>query len=87
MAEFCFECYNKMQGGKCRKENYIISDELDLCEGCGEYKNVVISYKKNWRYHYAQTIMEIIFLPFYLIKILILFIFRLFSKLWNFFKS
>lgn len=80
MAEFCFECYNKLHGGNRKKENYIISDELDLCEGCGEYKRVVISYKKN---HYFCTFYDVgkmILFPFYLIRIVIYYILNFFIK-------
>ena len=41
MAEFCKDCFVKICGGS-EKEIAALSDELDLCEGCGEYKHVVV---------------------------------------------
>ena len=42
MAEFCYECFKKIvcdDNLKAKNENeYIYSDEKELCEGCGEYK-------------------------------------------------
>ena len=39
MAEFCYECAKKYLGisGKV-----VLSRDLELCEGCGEYKQVVV---------------------------------------------
>ena len=42
MAEFCLECWNKMNGTKHSKRKYVLSKDLDLCEGCGELKHVII---------------------------------------------
>ena len=80
MAEFCFECYNKMSGGHCKKENYVLSDELDLCEGCGEYKEVVISYRSSGFYERIENIVDILLLPFYAIRTLIISIYLFFKR-------
>ena len=42
MAEFCLDCLNKLNGRNDPKSKYIISRDLDLCEGCGEWKHVVV---------------------------------------------
>ena len=42
MAEFCLDCWNKMNEMKDSPRRYILSRELDLCEGCGEYKRVIV---------------------------------------------
>ena len=42
MAEFCLDCWNKMNEMKDPPCGYILSRELDLCEGCGEYKRVIV---------------------------------------------
>ena len=42
MAEFCPDCWNEINGTNNPKEKYIISKNLDLCEGCGEMKLVII---------------------------------------------
>ncbi len=49
MAEFCFLCWNKINGTDDQEEDYIISDEPDFCEECGQWKPVVI--KKKPRVH------------------------------------
>lgn len=80
MAEFCFECYNKLNNGKCKKENYILSDDLELCEGCGKYKKIVICYQKGWLYNSISFCFDIISFPFYLLRIFIIKIYFLFKK-------
>ena len=42
MAEFCLDCWNKMNGTRHSKRKYVLSKDLDFCEGCGEFKHVVI---------------------------------------------
>ena len=42
MAEFCFDCLQKLDGCLYDPKDFIISDDLDLCEGCGEWKHVVV---------------------------------------------
>lgn len=52
MAEFCFECYKKYLDKDAEIENLVMSKDLDLCEGCAQYKRTVIKIKKpsvfNW---------------------------------------
>lgn len=45
MAEFCLDCWNKINGTNYTEKHYIISKELHLCEGCGEYKHVILAEK------------------------------------------
>ena len=40
MAEFCRECFYRMIGN--RDDRLVMSEESDLCEGCGEIKPVVL---------------------------------------------
>ena len=50
MAEFCKECYREaFIDYETPDEEIIISDEydLDLCEGCGKWKQVVLEIKKD----------------------------------------
>ena len=42
MAEFCLECWNKINETKDSKWRYILSLHKDLCEECGQYKRVII---------------------------------------------
>lgn len=42
MAEFCLDCFNKMENCNLKKRHVVLSSFDDLCEGCGEYKRVVM---------------------------------------------
>lgn len=46
MAEFCVDCWNKINGSNYSENEVQTSECLDLCEGCGEYKNVIIEIKE-----------------------------------------
>ena len=51
MAEFYLDCWNRINETNHSKDRYIISEDLDLCEGCGEKKQVIflvifVFYKK-----------------------------------------
>ena len=52
VAEFCPECWNKLNGFDDPKESYILSLEKELCEGCGEWKRVVIGRRKHYLIRY-----------------------------------
>ncbi|MBR1969728.1 MAG: hypothetical protein IKA17_05180 [Clostridia bacterium] len=43
MAEYCLDCFNKMNGTDYDEYDFVVSKDLDLCEGCGEWKPVVIT--------------------------------------------
>ena len=42
MAEFCVQRWNRINGTDDPPSKFIISKDLQLCEGCGEFKNIVI---------------------------------------------
>ena len=44
MAEFCLDCYNRLQGTRLMERE--VRTEWDLCEGCGSWKPVVISFRR-----------------------------------------
>ena len=46
MAEFCRDCWNKYHKNDPAR-NYVLSPDLDLCEGCGEMKRIVLYRKTN----------------------------------------
>lgn len=46
MAEFCLECYNKMNNTHLTEKDTDGFD-MDLCEGCGKVKKTIIKVK--WR--------------------------------------
>lgn len=62
MAEFCLDCLNKINGTNYDESKYIISDDLDLCEGCGEWKPVVVAVRRknsgSWIRYELYTIVN-----------------------------
>lgn len=46
MAEFCLDCWNKINETCDKKGKYILSKDLDLCEGCGKWKPIIIAKGK-----------------------------------------
>ena len=46
MAEFCAECFIKLENGRYTKRDLILSKETDFCEGCAQWKPVVIGIKR-----------------------------------------
>ena len=68
MAEFCLDCFNKMNETDYAEDEVEISKDLELCEGCGEYKRVVIKLENDYY----------LFFPFWLTKITIKFISKIF---------
>lgn len=42
MAEFCLECWNRINEENLAKYEVVLSRKPELCEGCGEYKKVVV---------------------------------------------
>ena len=45
MAEFCLDCWNKLNGTHYTPDQVWL--EEDLCEGCGEWKPVVVDIRGN----------------------------------------
>lgn len=46
MAEFCLDCLRELDGISYRREEFVLSHRPELCEGCGQFKRVVIA-KRN----------------------------------------
>lgn len=46
MAEFCIDCVNEMNDSNYTEKSVVLSENIELCEGCGEYKRVVIEIKE-----------------------------------------
>ena len=42
MAEFCLECWNKINETQDSKWRYVLSKDYELCEECGQYKCVIV---------------------------------------------
>lgn len=51
MAEFCLKCWNELNGKDYTERDMILSDESDLCEGCGKVRPVVVTMRTcKWLY-------------------------------------
>ena len=73
MAEFCLECWNRINGSNDSKRKYILSKDLDLCEGCGEYKSVIVMERREY---YLYKLRFLVF-PFKIIFVVAIFLWRL----------
>lgn len=51
MSEICLDCWNNMNESKDNEKKYILSRDLDLCEGCGEWIPVIIMERKVYYIH------------------------------------
>jgi len=45
MAEFCLPCFNRLNNEQLTDQDIELSDDLELCEGCSEYKVIVLMVK------------------------------------------
>ena len=54
MAEFCLDCWNKLNHSHKTERDYILSEEWELCEGCGKYCRV-IEAERTWKLWYDWT--------------------------------
>lgn len=50
MAEFCRYCFKRKIEPDALDKYIIVSEYDDLCEGCGEFKRVVIEYNTEAKY-------------------------------------
>jgi len=41
MAEFCLDCWNKLNDTNLTEKEVVLSKDLDTCEGCAAWQNVV----------------------------------------------
>ena len=48
MAEFYLDCWNKISGSEYGPKCFYISQEPDFCEECGEWKPVIVCFKKRY---------------------------------------
>lgn len=47
MAEFCLDCFNKFISTHTMSENEVeLSSGVDVCEGCGNVKHIVLRERK-----------------------------------------
>ena len=58
MAEICVECWEKINKQKFRKNLYVLSKDLDLCECCGQWNRVIISTRKNYCLRFIKRLFK-----------------------------
>ena len=75
MAEFCLDCFNKMNGTNHSERKYILSKDLDLCEGCASLKHVIVAERRNY---YKYKLRYLIF-PFKVVYLFVYCFCRLFT--------
>lgn len=48
MAEFCLDCWNRLNETNLTEKDVVLSsrDDMDLCEGCGQWKQVVVCMRR-----------------------------------------
>ena len=82
MAEFCLDCWNKIYGKNYTEKDYVLSRDLDLCEGCGEFKRVIEMERKAYYlykfrffifpfkvvYYTVYILLRLIILPYLIYK-------------------
>lgn len=70
MAEFCLECWNRINGTDDNERKYILSKDLGLCEGCEELKPVIVAERKDYYWYklrYFTLPFRIIYRVIYLL--------------------
>ena len=83
MAEFCLDCWNKINETNYSKSKYILSDDLDLCEECDEWTHVIVVEKNTY---YYQKLWYVIF-PFEIIRFIAWILIRTFVFSYLFLKK
>ncbi len=73
MAEFCVDCWNKLNGTNYPKKKYIVTDTYLLCEGCADYKQVIVCE----RYEYYLHKLRFVLFPFKCIYIFLYVLIRI----------
>ena len=48
MAEFCVDCWNKINETEHSAHRFILSQDEELCEECGRFKRVIVAIKKRY---------------------------------------
>ena len=90
MANFCLECWNAINETNYSPRKYIFSKTLDLCEGCGKQKYIIVIERKSF---YLNLLQSFIF-PFkfictaisYILYVPLILSHRLFKYLKKLFK-
>ncbi len=48
MAEFCLDCWNRINESHDTEKDWVLSEEPELCEGCGNYVPVIVTQRKGF---------------------------------------
>ena len=46
MAEFCLDCWNRLNHTSYTERDFILSEELESCEGCAKFKPIILAERK-----------------------------------------
>lgn len=57
MAEYCLDCWNRMNGTNDPAKKYILSKEKELCEGCEQQKHVIIMPRRFSPFSYLFAVI------------------------------
>ncbi len=57
MAEFCLDCWNKLNATAHSPRRYILSQELDFCEECQTFQHVIVA-ERMWS-RIQRTLAEV----------------------------
>ena len=68
MAEFCLNCWNELNGTNDPPQKFIMSKDLDLCEGCGKLTHVILAERN---YAYSHKFRFVLF-PFKILSAVLL---------------
>ncbi len=60
MAEFCLDCLRRMDGIDYDASRFELSREPYLCEGCGQFKRVVIAEREPWRFGLLDALIALL---------------------------
>ncbi len=74
MADFCLDCWNKLNETHHKERKYILSKERYFCEECNEFKNVIIVARKTYYLHKFRYLL----LPFRIVWIILTLPYRLY---------
>lgn len=73
MSEFCLKCWNEINKTDDPASKYILSKELDLCEGCGKRTHVIVAQRKIYYRHKLRFVI----LPFKIVYKILYIVWRI----------
>ena len=82
MAEFCLDCWNRLNESNDSEKKFILSKDLEFCEGCGEWKPIIIMMRKGYymrKFRYFFFSFKIIYTVIYILWRLLIFPYLIFK--------